>query len=140
MTNQEFLPARGAPKNTIAEQLDPQRRAAAIIDVTREALDELARESFEIRRWPAKTRWYHRWVVQLADRWAPVIAGQRMRSIADAALDEVSEMTSQDWRDMKRVTPVRPPWSPYLRKLGRPGPRLMHELIVPATSRSVRQP
>jgi hypothetical protein len=26
MTNQEFLPARGAPKNTIAEQLDPQRR------------------------------------------------------------------------------------------------------------------
>ena len=138
MTDQELLPRRGAPEQEIAEQLDPLRRATAIIDVTREALDELARETFEMRRWqvPLPPRWYHRWIVRLADRWAPVVAGREMQRIAVAALDEVSAMTSQDWRELKRVTPVRYPWSPYIRERGRVGPRL----IVPATSRSVRHP
>lgn len=96
------------------ESMTVEQRFAAVIDVMRQTLTEVAIDEFYVPRltWAPRS-WLVWWRDRWADRFQPHRACMRMRSGAARALDEVAELTGQPWRGLTRVTPVRPRLSPY---------------------------
>jgi hypothetical protein len=98
------------------DQLTTQQRFAAVIDVMRQTLEEIAVDEFYVPRltWSPRSWWIY-WRDRWRDRFQPHRTCMRLRSGAARALDEVAELTGQPWRGLTRVTPVRPRLSPYKR-------------------------
>jgi hypothetical protein len=111
-------PLRGPVTETMRmrDSMTAEQRFAAVIDVMRQALTEIAVDEFYAPRltWAPRS-----WLVYWRDRWSdsfrPHRSCQKMRSRAARALDEIAELVGQPWRGLTRVTPVRPKLSPYKR-------------------------
>lgn len=98
------------------ESMTVEQRFAAVIDIMRQTLEEVAVDEFYVPRltWAPRS-WLTWWRDRYRDRFQPHRSCMRMRSGAARALDEVAEITGQPWRGLTRVTPVRPRLSPYKR-------------------------
>jgi hypothetical protein len=111
-----------APRGLVTETmrmrdgLTAEQRFAAVIDVMRQALTELAVDEFTAPRltWAPRS-WLTYWRDRWRDKFRPHASCFKMRSRAARALDEVSEIVGQPWRGLTRVSPVRPAFSPYKR-------------------------
>jgi hypothetical protein len=105
------------------DSMSSEQRLAAVIDVMRGCLTELAVDEFNA---PALTwaprSWFAYWKDRWQDSFQPHTSCMKMRSRAARALDEVGEIIGQPWRGLHRVNPVRPKFSPY-RDVRSEGPR-----------------
>lgn len=101
---------------SMADSMTAQQRFAAVIDVFRQTLTEIAVDEFYVPKltWAPRSWWIY-WLDRYRDRFQPHRSCMRLRSGAARALDEVAEITGQPWRGLTRVTPVRPRLSPYKR-------------------------
>lgn len=100
----------------LRDSMTAEQRFAAVIDVMRQTLEEIAVDEFYVPRptW-APRAWLAYWRDRWRDSFRPHRSCMRMRSGAARALDEIAEITGQPWRGLTRVTPVRPRLSPYKR-------------------------
>jgi len=94
-----------------------EQRLAAVIDCMRQALVELAVDEF----YPPRFTWAPRafftyWRNRFQDGFQPHRSCMKMRLRSAVALDEAAEITGQQWRNLNRVNPVRPRFSPYRRE------------------------
>lgn len=126
-----FRHIRGPVTETVRmrDSMTAEQRFAAVIDVFRQTLEEIAVDEFYVPKvtWAPRT-WWRYWLDRSGDRFRPHATVMRLRSGAARALDEVAEITGQPWRGLTRVTPVRPRLSPY----NKPQPKVQR-MTIPDT-------
>jgi hypothetical protein len=114
---------------SMRDGMTAQQRFAAVIDVFRQTMEEIAVDEFYVPKvtWAPRS-WWRYWRDRYRDRFRPHSTVMRLRSGAARALDEVAEITGQPWRGLTRVTPVRPRLSPY-----NPRPKGPQRMTIPDT-------
>jgi hypothetical protein len=101
----------------LRDNMTAEQRFAAVIDCMRQALVELAVDEFNAPRfsWAPRAFWAY-WLARFRDGLQPHSSCLKMRLRCAHSLDEVAEITGQQWRGLNRVNPMRPKFSPYRRE------------------------